>query len=636
MVRTKKWIVIALAALALSVAPSAWAQTQPTVTPEVAAAQQKVLDAVNLFLDGKDAAAALRALAPLAAEQPDNYGAQVWLGYLELTAGDAARAVAPLERAAALKPDDEIALTNLGSALVRTKDWKRGAEVFAALDAKNPGRAMVLANLGHCRLMAGDVPGSVDPLSKALAVADTPEMRRSILANLASAHARTGNNTAAATAYKELVELEPENAMALSWLGFEAIQRGDFAEAITHLEKSVSVNPADMEAQNNLAYAYGMVRPARTADAVRVYRKMAELDPTLYEPWYNLGSLYLQANDPAAAVVANQEALKRRPDEAYALNNLGRAYEAQGRMEMAATNYQKAADGRMDVAAFSRNAGLALLRLRRDAEAQKYLENAIAKGDGDPQLRMVLAEIYARQGRIEDATKLLEANGQALGEAAAYWFNLGVLKERQKDDAGAETAYRKALEIDPQDIDSTQNLGLLLLRKGDAQGALTLFDRLVGLAPSSVDAKINLAAALAGTGQTAKAVEIWRQIVRATPERTDIRLDLANGLWATGDHEGARFHYAEALRRQPGSAEALNGLGLWALRQSQNKEAENYFRRAIAADPNLAMAYNNLAAALERLNRRKEAVGYLEKAVALQPDFPEARKNLERMRKAGS
>ena len=95
-----------------------------------------------------------------------------------------------------------------------------------------------------------------------------------------------------------------------------------------------------------------------------------------------------------------------------------------------------------------------------------------------------VGEMLGAERKIEeDAGKLvraLEAIERDPKSAVAY-YHLGILLEAIRgDEAGAETAYRKACELDPQYADAFINLGNLL--KGDgilkgSEGVLQGVDR---------------------------------------------------------------------------------------------------------------------------------------------------------------
>jgi len=257
-----------------------------------------------------------------------------------------------------------------------------------------------------------------------------------------------------------------------------------------------------------------------------------------------------------------------------------------------------------------------------------------ATGQPEQTTLMALGELYSRLGRQRDAVKTLERIPEAERKTVNYWFNLGVVPSKLNDRAGAEQAYRRALEIDSSDLDVLNNLGVLLFQKGEYVEAATTFEKLSGLNPGSRSARLNCASSLARSDELSRAVEVWKVHVRAEPNDHGTRPDLANALWQLGDRDSAKVHYQTIAASDKKNAGALNGLGLWNLEQSNLTEAERLFRGAMAADARFLPAYNNLAVALERLNRRQEAIVVLRKALQIDPNYADAKKNLERMNAA--
>ena len=66
---------------------------------------------------------------------------------------------------------------------------------------------------------------------------------------------------------------------------------------------------------------------------------------------------------------------------------------------------------------------------------------------------------------------------------------------------GAESVYRKALELDPDHPGLLQNLGALIALRGDPKAALDLFDRLLATEPYYASAHFNRANALQALGR---------------------------------------------------------------------------------------------------------------------------------------
>lgn len=196
----------------------------------------------------------------------------------------------------------------------------------------------------------------------------------------------------------------------------------------------------------------------------------------MFEPFYNSGTIYLRQKSFSKSIQQFNVAGRLKPTDPFVQNNLGVAYEGLHDEVNAAKAFRKAADMSPTNLTFAHNAGLALSKLRSQ-DALPYLEKCL--GDGkDPAVALALGEAYARSGRRGDALKYYEGLREAEAGNATFWFNLGVLRAQNGDGEGAEKAYRRALEIRPNDLDSLNNLGLILYRKGDFAGAVLAFTTL--------------------------------------------------------------------------------------------------------------------------------------------------------------
>jgi tetratricopeptide (TPR) repeat protein len=439
---------------------------------------------------------------------------------------------------------------------------------------------------------------------------------------------RDGKTDEATAAFEILNKENPRSSDVQAWLGYLYLRGGTIDLAIPLLRGAEAQRPTDVEVLNNLGNAY--LANQQFDLALEKYAAITKLNAKLFEPFYNSGTIYIRQKNWNKALESFTQAARLQPNDPFVQNNLGVVNEALKQDARAAQHFKKAADLRPDNVTFARNAGLTLARLNK-SEALAFLERAHA-GDGDTQLTLALGDAYLRANRPEEALKLYESVRDSQSRNAAFWFNLGVLRSKVKDEAGSEQAYRRSLEINSNDLDSLNNLGLVLYRKGQYPEAQVLFDKLAGLNPSSVAAKINLGAASMMAGDLKKAIDAWKSVIRVEPARIEVRLDLANALFRVGDIDGAKYHFNQALLMSHNNAEALNGLGLCHLTAGKLPQAEAAFRSAIESDAKLISAYNNLAITLEKNKQRAEAIKILEKAAKIDPDDEETKKNLQRLR----
>jgi Tfp pilus assembly protein PilF len=94
--------------------------------------------------------------------------------------------------------------------------------------------------------------------------------------------------------------------------------------------------------------------------------------------------------------------------------------------------------------------------------------------------------------------------------------NLGNARRAAGDRAGAEQAYRRALDTDARAADAANGLGVLLVEANRAGDAIPWFERAVAAAPDFVEARLNLGIALQTAGRPDRAADEYRRVLAAS------------------------------------------------------------------------------------------------------------------------
>ena len=132
-----------------------------------------------------------------------------------------------------------------------------------------------------------------------------------------------GYADAAAPIYCEVLLAEPDNPVALHFLGVNYYQRGSLGEALPLLERASALRPDEPEFHNNFGLA--LLAADREGDAVAEYRVALGLKPDHAVAWNNLGLALQASNEIGAAIDAFRRALALKPDFAHARWNLALA-----------------------------------------------------------------------------------------------------------------------------------------------------------------------------------------------------------------------------------------------------------------------------------------------------------------------
>jgi Flp pilus assembly protein TadD len=286
---------------------------------------------------------------------------------------------------------------------------------------------------------------------------------------------------------------------------------------------------------------------------------------------------------------------------------------------------------------------------------QLFLTHIDENGNDSPP---VLLERFTSPDRAANIPEFVKLSGDAIADIReqfldAYSFlRAGMANEHTGDHKGAERAYRRGLEIAPENVELRNALGWTLFQDGRTVEAVAEYKRGLTAKPDHAKSHNNLALALvelgeleeaashfkaslaiepkaeiysdlgftmAQLGQSQEALVDYRKALELDPNCASAHFNLAVTFVRAGDFAEAEAHYRQALPGRP-TAETLNGLGYVLARQGQAEEAIAEFRKAIDVDPKFTPAYNNLAEALVQQGRLEEAAEFYRRSLAEKPN----------------
>ena len=138
----------------------------------------------------------------------------------------------------------------------------------------------------------------------------------------------------------------------------------------------------------------------------------------------------------------------------------------------------------------------------------------------------LLAQLGQRDAAIADAERLTSRHP---GRSAADWFNLGFLLEASTRHGQAESAFRRAVALDPALDRAWYGLGLVLIRQDKLDEAVAALERNTELQPMSPYGWYQLARLHADREQPEKARRIIRHLQGFEP-RVASQLERETGL----------------------------------------------------------------------------------------------------------
>lgn len=139
----------------------------------------------------------------------------------------------------------------------------------------------------------------------------------------------------------------------------------------------------------------------------------------------------------------------------------------------------------------------------------------------------VAAEAYISQAMYEEALVHLEAATTFAPHEVEYHNQLGVVRYFQEDDAGAIDAFRRVVELAPDNHDARFNLGMVLYGKGLHTEAEEAFRTALDRDPNHAETWNNRGVCLFELGRLLDARACFEQALQLEPDNEDARANLA-------------------------------------------------------------------------------------------------------------
>lgn len=389
-------------------------------------------------------------------------------------------------------------------------------------------------------------------------------------------------------------------------------------EAIEVLESIVAREPKSAHAQ----FLLGALRlgQGHAGDAVSPLQVAADRMPAALEPRRLLAEARLKAGDFEGAAAEARRVLEADPRDtrtrvilAEALLGAGSAQEAEAVLRAAGSESHEL------------HAALArvLVRQGRLADAQAEVEQALAQEPGSVQRTVDLVWILIKRGQGDAALELVEAGILEHPSVADYPYLKGQILLRLGNEAGAERALRRALELDPTLVPAYLNLAQNALRGGRIDAARELLQRALAQKPSDSDTLRTLGELELRAGRPDQAIAAFEAALLADSGSALSKSALARALAETGRDLDRALELARSARESDlTNADFAEALGRVLHRKGLYAAAVDQFRAAIELLPHPIAAYRyRLGLALLADGDRKAAARELAAALAIDPSF---------------
>lgn len=339
---------------------------------------------------------------------------------------------------------------------------------------------------------------------------------------LAGLYRLDGRAQDAIATYEKAVALKSDDAMAILALARLHQDRGDLAPARARYEQALSLQTAQADKEQTL----------RT-----------------------LTSIALDQKDWDSAKRFHADLVKLEPRSLFVRGELGRELFNRGEFARAEAEYKDlvaaAAGDNRALAPALKDLGRAQAKAHENREAIASLEKALAVAGPESALRAeiyeTIAEVYRADEQLAVLVKRLEDEHPADFARLAL---LGGLYEETGDSMRAIETYKRALAINPRQIDLRLRMIRLLQANGDLDKAIAEYEGLIKTAPNNPQFVFEECEALLQRGDRKRALELLTALEARGAGDEEVLARVADFYARIGENERS----LAVLKRLAGSA----------------------------------------------------------------------------------
>ncbi|MGB7232788.1 MAG: tetratricopeptide repeat protein [Candidatus Acidiferrum sp.] len=538
----------------------------------------------------------------------------------------------------------------LGILLATQKQYHAAQLELEQANALQPETPDILYNLGQVYLRTGDTAKAELVLNRALKLKpDSPET----LYVLAQVYQQENRSVDALDALVHAHKLAPKNTDIILLLARVSMSQNYFEDAIPLLESGLNIAPQRADLHAALGESY--FKADKTEKAIAEFQKLIELDPTA-QSYAFMGISYRRLGQFDKARENFEAGLKRDPNNAFCLFNIGYIEERQGHAAQAEAWFQRALRANPDFPeALLELADLRVAGKRFEEAAvllRKYVKVSKQPAAGYYKLAMVEKSLHQTAASQRDLQVFQTLSKDPASGSYPYQHIFDYVDERSNLSQEARTKQdltdlTAQLQKNP---DQPQNLYLLAetyLKLGNADDARKTIAQLDQVSSGDYRTQTGVGVLLARYRLYDDAIRHFQSALAVSPDSDDVKFDLADAYYRKGD-------YALALNAAKGVSEQgrqdgayLSLLGDIQAHLGDTSEASGIFQNAIGKNPDNDQYYlslalvqlreNDVPAADETLHKGLERIPSSGKIFwglglvsALQGKTPQAETDLER------
>lgn len=585
-----------------------------SINPDNLKAQLKM---GQIFLLGKETKEARRIAKLILKSSPDNIEALNLLSGVQIQERNLNSALKTLEKAASIDPTHFKTQMFLAHLFLLKGEFERAEKAY--LNALSIDSSSHLPYLELTRLYSTE--GQWDKAESVLKqMAKTPGQKYQKILFLAQFYESQKRWDLAEKTYLEAVESgSGNNVVPLMNLSSYYARRNSYDKSLVAMQTALQIKKDDLTILASIGQLH--LNFNRIIEAEVVVDNVLEKNKEHVLANYIKGRLYFLKHDFVNAFEHFNLVIEKAPRNAMAYYYRALCTIEKGGRNLPGQDLFKAAAGLYDDT--------------ESWERRQAKEDLIKALDMNPKLvdaRLILAEFYLRDRDRELASQQIEIVLDLAPDNLNALILLGSLKIQEGDAKGAEAVCKRVLKLDPNNATWHVRLGIVYNLMERQTDALKSFKKALELNPIQIDALELVVSIYARDKEFNEALEICGEYKqKAAGNKTSVAyIEYLEGkiFLAKKDTKKAQQHFKKAIENDPDILAPYELLARIYEREKKISIALSMYETILNKNPKHLSACMALGTHYDRQGEKEKAEIYYRKALAIKGDYAPAANNL--------
>jgi tetratricopeptide (TPR) repeat protein len=363
------------------------------------------------------------------------------------------QAIAEFEKIVSLQPRSVEDRMVLGQLYTVKHDQQKAEEQFKIARSIEPDSEEVVLNLARLYAESGDVQHAITVLESVPVNDRTPKMEFT----LGAAYAQLKKPKDAIAAYQRAEDLEPGDLRTIDALAEALFNDEQYDEALKQYRQLAAADPENPEALVHISEIQR--HQGKYEDALATIQKALKIDSTSLEAGYNEGLLYdvlgrfgdaeqaylSMLDQSSISHVSGANTEEEKNNRSIFLERLAAVYLEENKIDQAVATYQRMIELGGDSAVRGYQGEVDAFRAAHNIDkAVEISQKAVAANSKNRDLKLMLAQELADQGKPDDAVKMANELLNNTPDDRTAYFAIGQIDIRVRRWKDAEEAFAKA------------------------------------------------------------------------------------------------------------------------------------------------------------------------------------------------